>query len=78
MKVFAREFVWLVIATIFAVVIGFFFGYWLELNPESKPPNSLEKVLEMELFLIGAIFGFICTYVARIFAWAIRKQLIED
>lgn len=78
MKVFAREFVWVVVAIIFAVVIGFFFGYWLALNPEANQATSLEKVLEMELFLIGAIFGFICTYIARIFAWAIRKQLIED
>lgn len=78
MKVFAREFLWFIVALIFAVLVGYFFGYSLDLNPESTVATIQESVFEMELFMIGGIFGFLGAYILRMIAWAITKQLIGD
>lgn len=78
MKVLAREFLWMMIALIFAVIAGYFFGYSLELSPSSNLATIEESVFELELFVIGAIFGFICAYILRIIAWAILKQATQS
>jgi Zn-dependent protease with chaperone function len=78
MKTFAREFIWVLTALVFAVIIGFGFGYSLNLSPESSVATIEESAFEMELFLIGAIFGFVCTYIMRLLAWAIIKQILDN
>lgn len=75
MKTVARELMWLMIALLLAIPIGYLFGTILELQPESDTTTKIEAVFEMELFIIGAIIGFVLTYVMRVFMWAISKQL---
>ena len=75
MKTVARELMWLLIALLLAIPIGYLFGTILELQPESDTATTIEAVFEMELFIIGAIIGFALTYVMRVFMWAITKQL---
>jgi len=48
------------------------------LQPEGVQTTSIEEVFEMELFLIGAIIGFVCTYLMRVLIWSIMKNLIND
>lgn len=78
MKAFAREIAWLMIALLFAVPVGYLFGRLLGLQPEGAERTSIEEVFEMELFLIGAIIGFVCTYLMRVLIWSLMKNLIND
>jgi hypothetical protein len=78
MKTFAREIAWLMIALVLAIPVGYLFGRLLGLQPEGVQTTSIEEVFEMELFLIGAIIGFVCTYLMRVLIWSIMKNLIND
>ncbi len=78
MKVIARELVWLFIALILSMPVGYIFGTLLGLRPENDEPTSLEEVFEMEMFLIGAIIGFVLTYTMRVFMWAITKFVLSE
>ena len=78
MKAFAREIAWLFTAIVFAVPIGYLFGWMLELKPEDAQRTSIEEVFEMEMFLIGAIVGFVCTYLMRVFVWSLMKNLLNE
>jgi hypothetical protein len=77
MKTVARELMWLLIAILLAVPMGYLFGTILELEPEADTATTIETVFEMELFIIGAIIGFVLTYVMRVLMWAISKQLVS-
>ena len=78
MKVIARELVWLFIALMLSMPVGYIFGSLLGLRPENDELNSLEEVFEMEVFLIGAIIGFVLTYIMRVFMWAITKFALSE
>jgi hypothetical protein len=78
MKVIARELVWLFIALMLSMPVGYIFGSLLGLRPENEELTSLEEVFEMEVFLIGAIIGFVLTYIMRVFMWAITKFALSE
>ena len=77
MKTVARELIWFFVAVLLAVPVGYLFGSLLELKPEGKSATPIEDVFEMELFIIGAVIGFILTYVMRILMCAINKHLVN-
>ena len=78
MKVLARELSWFFIAVLLAGPVAYFFGYLMGLEPEKATLTINEEVFQMELFIIGAILGFICTYLIRIIIWAVVKFLADN
>ena len=78
MKALARELIWFFIAVILATPIAYFFGYLTGLEPEGLQLTNDEEVFQMELFFIGWIIGFICTYFMRVIIWAVSKYLIKE
>ncbi len=78
MKAFARELAWFFIAIVLAAPVAYFFGYLMALEPEGATMTKFEEVFQMELFIIGAILGFVCTYLMRVIIWAVAKYLIEE
>lgn len=77
MKTVARELVWFFVAVLLAVPVGYLFGSLLELQPEGETATPVENIFEMELFMIGAVIGFVLTYIMRVFMWAISKHLVN-
>jgi hypothetical protein len=78
MKIFAREFLWFVTAIILALPVSYLFIEYLSLTPVGDQSTIYEQTFEMELFITGAIIGFILTYIMRLVIWAIKKILIEE
>jgi ABC-type multidrug transport system permease subunit len=78
MKAFAREIAWFFMAIVIAVPIAYLFAYLLSLEPQGPSLTISEEVFQMEFFIIGAILGFVCTYLIRIIIWAIAKFLISE
>ena len=78
MRVIARELLWLLVSLVFGIVSGVIFISFLELEPEFESLSTFEKVFEMEVYLIGVILGIIGTYLMRIVAWALKKNVIKD
>lgn len=76
MKVLARELLWFLIAIILSLPIAVLFGYLIGVEPNGK--YSLEEeVFQMELFIIGGVLAFICTYFMRVIIWAVATFLID-
>ncbi len=75
MKAFARELSWFFIAILLAVPVAYVFGYLMNLTPEGEIMTFSEEVFQMELFIVGAIIGFICTYLMRLIIWAVVEYL---
>jgi ABC-type multidrug transport system permease subunit len=78
MKALARELIWFFIAVILASPIAYFFGYVMGLEPEGAKMVIEEEVFQMEMFIIGGIIGFVCTYLMRVIIWAMAKFLIHE
>ncbi|MEQ9289274.1 MAG: hypothetical protein RIG77_20270 [Cyclobacteriaceae bacterium] len=78
MKALARELIWFFIAAILSIPIAYFFIYLMGLSPEGAQLSKTEEVFQMELFIIGAILGFVCTYFIRVIIWSVAKYLTED
>ncbi len=79
MRALARELSWFFIAILLAAPIAYFFGFYLmNLEPEGPTLTKNEEVFYMELFIIGGILGFICTYFIRVIIWAVTKYLIVE
>ena len=78
MKIFAREFLWFVTAIILALPVSYLFIEYLSLTPAGDQSTIYEQTFEMELFITGAIIGFILTYIMRLVIWSIKKILIEE
>ena len=78
MKVFAREFLWFITAIILALPVSYLFIEYLALTPSGDQSTIYEQTFEMELFITGAIIGFILTYIMRLVIWSIKKILIEE
>jgi hypothetical protein len=71
MKVFAREMLWLLMAALMAVPLGYFFVFLMNLTPDIDKISQNESVFQMEFFFIGAILGFVGVYMMRVVIWAI-------
>ncbi len=78
MKIFAREFLWFITAIILALPVSYLFIDYLALTPSGDQSTIYEQTFEMELFITGAIIGFILTYIMRLVIWSIKKILIEE
>ncbi len=78
MKIFAREFLWFITAIILALPVSYLFIEYLALTPSGDQSTIYEQTFEMELFITGAIIGFILTYIMRLVIWSIKKILIEE
>jgi hypothetical protein len=78
MKALARELIWFFIAVILASPIAYFFSYVMGLQPEGPELEIVEEVFQMEMFIIGGIIGFVCTYLMRVIIWATAKFLIQE
>ena len=77
-ELIAKEFLYLFIALIASTPVGFLFIYLLNLPPAGFGLTPDEMVLEMDLFIIGAILGFIGVYIIRLSVWAVKKILLND
>ena len=78
MKALARELIWFFIAIVLATPVAYFFSQLLGLKPEGSLLTVDEDVFQMELFIVGWIIGFICTYFMRVIIWAVSKYLIKE
>ena len=78
MKIFAREFLWFITAIILALPVSYLFIEYLALTPAGDQSTIYEETFEMELFITGAIIGFILTYIMRLVIWSIKKILTEE
>ena len=78
MKIFAREFLWFITAIILALPVSYLFIDYLALTPSGDQSTIYEQTFEMEVFITGAIIGFILTYIMRLVIWSIKKILIEE
>ena len=78
MKFFAREFLWFITAIILALPVSYLFIDYLALTPSGDQSTIYEQTFEMELFITGAIIGFILTYIMRLVIWSIKKILTEE
>ena len=67
-----KEVLWLFLALIISVCCGFGMIYFIDQNGVDQISQE-GRVLEMELFIIGTIIGFIGVYIIRIIYWAISK-----
>ena len=77
MKFFAREFLWFITAIILALPVSYLFIDYLALTPSGDQSTNGTN-FEMELFITGAIIGFILTYIMRLVIWSIKKILTEE
>ncbi len=78
MKALARELIWFFLAIVLATPVAYFFSQLLRLKPEGSQLTVDEDVFQMELFIVGWIIGFICTYFMRVIIWAVSKYLIKE
>lgn len=69
-----KEFLFLVVALIVAFSFGFLFLYIVHLEPVGTALSEDEKVLEMDLFVIGCLLGFTGVYLVRLLLWAVKKM----
>ena len=74
----AKEFLYFFTALIVAVPMAFLFVYWMDFKPRASLLSADERVLEMDLLLIGGLLGFAGVYVARFTVWAVKKVLIPN
>lgn len=63
---------WFIVACAVAMPIAYLFAYILALEPEGPALTMEEEAFQMELFLIGAVLGFLGIYLMRTIAWAIK------
>ena len=77
-ELIAKEFLYFFVAVIVAIPVGFLFLYMLHAQPEGAPMTKDEKVLEMDLLLIGGLLGFAGVYIIRLTVWAVKKMLIPE
>lgn len=78
MKALAREIAWFFLALFLSGPIAYIFGLLMNLEPEGLQMTKNEEVFQMEIFIIGGILGFLCTYLIRIIVWAVAKFLVDE
>jgi hypothetical protein len=71
-KFLAREFLWLVLATVLAVPLGFLFLHFLDLATDPQEYSEQEEFFFIQLYIIGVILSFIGIYLARLVVVAYR------
>ncbi|MEM9338105.1 MAG: hypothetical protein AAGA66_05210 [Bacteroidota bacterium] len=74
----ATEVMFFFIAIIVAIPVAFLYLYLIDFEPAFEGLSKDEKVLEMDLFLIGGLLGFIGLYLVRFTIWGVKKVLTGD
>lgn len=75
----AKEFLYLFVGILVSIPVAFIFLYLVKAQPaDANYMTSDEKVLEMDLLLIGALLGFAGMYLARFTVWAVKKVVSPE
>lgn len=73
-KIIAREFLYLFIALIVAVGAGFLLVDFIKVEAAGLSFTADEKVLQMEVLIVGSAIGFVGFYLIRLMIWGIKRQ----
>lgn len=76
-ELIAKEFLYFFVALMVALPIAFLFVYWVGFKPQGNAATADERVLEMDLLLIGGLLGFVGVYITRFTVWAVKSVLIQ-
>lgn len=71
-KVIAREFIWLLVALIAAIPLGIVFLWFLGFTPETINLQEAERNYIFWLYVMGYLTSFVCIYIMRFTASAIK------
>ena len=68
-----KEFFWLIIGSLFSLILSFVFLGLLDLTSSAEKLNEIEKVFSVQLYILGFIVSLISIYIVRIVVSAIKK-----
>lgn len=77
-KIFAREFLWLLIILVLAAPLAFFFLNALNLVAEGDVFTENEKNFIAQLFVLAYIFNVVGLYLVRFIVLAIKTLVAKD
>lgn len=72
-----KEFFWLIIGSLFSLILSFVFLGLLDLTSGAEELNEIEKVFSIQLYIVGCIISLISIYIVRIVVSAIKKYMIK-
>lgn len=72
-----KEFFWLIIGSLFSLILSFVFLGLLDLTSGAEELNEIEKVFSVQLYIVGCVVSLISIYIIRIVVSAIRKYIIR-
>ena len=70
-----KEFFWLIIGSLFSLILSFVFLGLLDLTSSAEKLNEIEKVFSVQLYILGFIVSLISIYIFRIVVSAIKKYI---
>ena len=70
-----KEFFWLIIGSLFSLILSFVFLGLLDLTSSAEMLNEIEKVFSVQLYILGFIVSLISIYIVRIVVSAIKKYI---
>lgn len=70
-----KEFFWLIIGSLFSLILSFVFLGLLDLTSSAENLNEIEKVFSVQLYILGFIVSLISIYIVRIVVSAIKKYI---
>ena len=70
-----KEFFWLIIGSLFSLILSFVFLGLLDLTSSAEKLNEIEKVFSVQLYILGFIVSLISIYIVRIVVSAIKKYI---
>ena len=72
-----KEFFWLIIGSLFSLILSFVFLGLLDLTSGAEELNEIEKVFSVQLYIEGCVVSLISIYIIRIVVSAIKKYIIR-
>ena len=70
-----KEFFWLIIGSLFSLILSFVFLGLLDLTSSAEKLNEIVKVFSVQLYILGFIVSLISIYIVRIVVSAIKKYI---
>ena len=70
-----KEFFWLIIGSLFSLILSFVFLGLLDLTSSAEKLNEIEKVFSVQLYILGFIVSLISIYIVRFVVSAIKKYI---
>jgi hypothetical protein len=70
-----KEIIWFFIAVLMSIPLSFLFLSFLSLTSQEPAMNRVEKIFTVQLFVIGCVIMFVCTYTVRIVVKGIKMLL---